>query len=196
MKKALQNNLFRLTGIAGGGAKILAGLLLAVGMVTTVRGQGELASGTVSSSGSGPYTYDLTFSDAASATSPIGSVWYAWIPGFFYLPGTPTSASAPAGWAATVVGNSVQFSAMSAADDIPAGGSLSGFSYEAAFSPAELAAAPDSGVSVAYSGGFFSDAGNTFTVQTAVVPEPSTLALLVCGATWVWAAGRRRLRTA
>jgi hypothetical protein len=194
MNKALKSNLIRSTGIATATGRILLGLTLVAGTAASVHAQGQLASGTVSGSGSGPYTYSLTFSDAAGSTSPVGSVWYAWIPGFFYLPGVPTSAAAPAGWTATVLGSSVQFVASSPANDITAGSTLSGFSYQAAFSPAQLAAAANSGVSVAYSGGLFSDAGNTFTVQA--VPEPSTLALFVCGATGLCLVGHRRLRAA
>lgn len=140
--------------------------------------QGQLGSGTIVGTGAGIYTYSLSFGDLPGATSPIGSVWYAWVPGQFYLPGTPTSASAPAGWTASIVGASIGFVASSPANFIAPGQSLSGFSYQANFSPAQLAAAPNSGVSVAYSGGLFSDAGNTFTVQN--VPEPSTAALLLC----------------
>ena len=176
----MQSKLIRSPGITAAG-RILLGLMLVAGTATSVHAQGQIASGTISGSGSGPYTYNLSFSDAASSLSPVGSVWYAWVPGFLYLPGVPTSASAPAGWTATISGDSIQFVANSPADYIAPGSSLSGFSYQAAFSPAQLAAAPNSGVSVAYSGGLFSDAGDTFTVET--VPEPSTLALLICGAT-------------
>jgi hypothetical protein len=196
MKNPLQSNLIRPAGITTAAGKILLGLMLVAGTATSVQAQGQIASGTISGSGSGPYTYSLSFSDAASSTSPIGSVWYAWIPGFFYLPGTPTSASAPAGWTATVFSDSVQFVANSPANDILVGSTLSGFSYQASFSPAQLAAAPNSELSVAYSGGLFSDAGFTFTVQPAVVPEPSTLVLLVCGAAGLCLVGRRRLRAA
>jgi hypothetical protein len=173
---------------------ICLGLLLALGTAVSAHAQGQIASGTVASSGSGPYVYNLTFSDAAGASSPIGSVWYAWIPGFFYLPGVPTSASAPAGWTATVSSKSVQYVASSPANYIAAGQSLSGFSYQATFTPAQLAAAPNSGVSVAYSAGLFSDGGNTFTVQA--VPEPSAQLLLVSGATALWLRRRGQLRSA
>lgn len=152
-------------------------LLLTVAGARAVHAQGELGGGTIAGSGAGPYTYSLVFSDAAGATSPIGSVWYAWVPGFFYLPGTPTSASAPTGWSATISGNSVQYVANSSANDIAPGNTLSGFGYQAGFSPTQLAAAPNSGKSVAYSGGLFSDGGNTFTVQA--VPEPSAAFLLL-----------------
>ena len=158
--------------------KSLLTALLVTGTIASLHGQGTLPTGTIGNTGTGPYTYNLTFSDPASATSPIGSIWYAWVPGFFYLPGVPTSASAPAGWTATVFSDSVQFVANSAANDITAGSSLSGFSYNANFTPAQLAAAPNSGVSVAYIAGILApgDPGRTFTVQP--IPEPSLYPLV------------------
>lgn len=177
------------TNVAKG---ILLGLLLAAGTVVSVHAQGQLASGTTTGSGGGPYSYSLTFSNAAIATSPIGSVWYAWIPGHFYLPGTPSGAAAPAGWAFNIFGDSIQFTASSPANYITAGQSLSGFSYQAAFSPAQLAAAPNSGQSDAYSAGLFSDSGNIFTVQ--IVPEPAPVALLASGAIGFCLIGWRKLR--
>ena len=171
---------------------VFTGLLLAAGVATTAFAQNEIASGTISGSGSGPYIYNLTFTDSPLATSPIGSVWYAWVPGQFYLPGIPTSASAPAGWTASVSGDSVQFVASSSAYDIQPGQTLAGFGYQAAFSPAQLAAAPNSGLSVAYSGGLFSDNGNTFTVAT--VPEPSALLTLSGGAIALLSMARRPFR--
>jgi hypothetical protein len=185
------NNKFPFSLVAAA-QKILLGFVLAFGTATFVHAQGEIASGTIGSSGSSPFIYNLTFGDSASATSPVGSIWYSWIPGFFYLPGTPTSASAPAGWTATIFGNSIQFVANSVANDITAGHTLSGFSYQANFSPTQLAAAPNSAVSVAYSGGLFSDAGNTFSVQP--VPEPSACAFLLLGATAFGLIRRRSLR--
>ena len=196
MNNASQSNLIRSTGITTAAGRILLGLILVAGIATSVLAQGEIASGTISGFGSGPYTYALSFSDSPSATSPIGMVWYGWTTSGFFLPGNPTSASAPSGWTAALSGNSVQYTAISSASYIPIGGTLSGFGYHAAFSPAQLAAAPNSGLSEAYAAGLFSDAGNIFTVQVAPVPEPSTLTLLVCGATGLCLAGHRRLRAA
>lgn len=188
MNKILRFSNLRINDTVG---KLAIGAAIVAGAATHVEAQGEVASGTVSSSGSGPYTYDLTFADGSGASQPIGSVWYAWIPGQFYLPGTPTGASAPKGWTATVFNNSVQFVAGSSADDILPGASLSGFSYQASFTPAQLASAANSGKSVAYNGPLFNDGGNTFTVTVA--PEPSSIALLVTGAAGLFMA-RRRIR--
>jgi len=173
----------RATTIAGG---VLLGVLLA----PKTHAQGQIPSGTINGNGAGPYSYALAFSDAAGATSPIGSVWYAWVPGSFYLPASPTSASAPAGWTASIVNNSIQFVASSPADDITAGETLAGFGYQATFSPSTLSTTPNSGVSVAYSGGLFSDGGSTFTVTPT--PEPSAGLLLVPGAAALWLMRRRR----
>ncbi len=174
--------------------KTILTLIIAAGAATLALAQGEVGIGTISGSGSGPYTYNLIFSDGAGATSPIGSVWYSWVPGQFFLPGTPTSAGAPTGWTASIVNNSVQFVASSPTFDILAGQSLSGFDYQATFTPAQLAAAPNSGESVAYSGGLFSDGGNTFTVSA--VPEPSSWVLLVSGVAGLCLLGRRKLSVA
>jgi PEP-CTERM motif len=196
MKIVSHSVLSRAKRIATRAGSILLGLMLAAGTATTVLAQGEIANGTVSGSGSGPYTYDLTFGAAANSLSPVGSIWYAWTPGLFYLPGDPIAgtAHAPTGWTANIFLNSIQFSANSSANDIPIGGTLSGFSYQANFTPAQLAAAPNSGLSVAYAGGIETDAGYTFTVQTVSVPEPSALSLLVAGLAAAFLAGWRRLR--
>jgi hypothetical protein len=170
--------------------RMLIAVLLAGVSAGRVWAQGDVPSGTITGSGAGPYTYNLTFSDASSATSPIGSVWYAWIPFAFYLPGTPTTASAPFGWSASVVNNSIEFVSSSSAYDIAPGSSLSGFSYQASFSPATLAGTPNSGLSDAYVGGIESDGGQIFSVNT--VPEPSPAAFF--GVMGLVVFGWRRLR--
>ena len=170
---------------------ILLGFALTAGTTSIVHAQGEIPSGTLTSSGASPFDYNLTISNGAGATASIGSVWYSWIPGQFYLPGTPTLASAPSGWSATIFGNSVEYIANSSASYIDPGESLSGFSYRASFSPAQLAAAPNSAVSYVYSAAAFSDAGVQFNVQT--VPEPSGVMLLSMGASTLWLMRRRNL---
>jgi hypothetical protein len=176
-----------------GATQALLGLTLTMGAAASLHAQGQIASGTITSSGAGPYTYNITFSDGAGATSPIGSVWYSWVPGQTFLPGDPTSATAPNGWTATLSGNSIQFTANAVGDDITAGTSLSGFSYNAAFSPSQLASAPNSEESVAYHAGLFSDnPGDTFNVL-APVPEPSTIALFAVGGAALLVLKKRRM---
>lgn len=177
----------------GKSLRIFLGVLLAGACAGTALA-GNIPSGTVSSSGSGPYLYDLTFSDSASATSPVGSVWYGWVPPTYdYLPGTPTSASAPIGWAATISGASIEFYASSSAYYIQPGHSLSGFSYTASFSPSTLASDPYAPYSYAYMGGIETDAGTFFSVTT-VVPEPSEVALIGMSALGLGIARWRRQR--
>ncbi|PWU10629.1 MAG: hypothetical protein C5B50_25050 [Verrucomicrobia bacterium] len=158
----------------------MAALLVLATSAYSSPAQGIIASGVVSGSGSGPYTYSLSFSDGAGATSSIGYIWYAWTPGNFYLPSAPSSPVAPSGWTANVSGNSVQFSANSSANYITAGSTLSGFSYQASFTPSQLATQPNGGLSVAYAAGVFSSPSENFTVSGPAVPEPSTLTLALC----------------
>jgi plastocyanin len=149
------------------GSRLFGSLLVALGTASAAFAQGDLPSGTIIGSGSGPFNYSLAFSDAVGATNPIGSVWYGWIPGHFFLPSTPSSASAPVGWTATISGNSIQFTANAPANYIQPGQTLSGFGYLATFSPSQLASAPNSGESDAYTAGLFSDSGVIFTVYIA-----------------------------
>lgn len=172
-------------------AAILLAMVLTGACLENIRAQGDIPSGTISGSGSGPYTYNLVFSDSSSATSSIGSIWYAWVPGQFFLPGTPTTATAPTGWTESIVANSIQFSATSSIYDIAPGQSLSGFSYQASFSPSTLAGTSNSGESDAYAGGIESDGGKIFTVT---VPEPSSLALFSMSALGLAVFRRRCLR--
>jgi len=165
-------------------------MALALGGSLSLQAQTINASGQVSGvlSSPGVYHYTLTISEGLGTTTPIGSIWYAWVPGAFYLPSAPTSASGPAGWTANIFANSIQFSANSTASDIAPGTSRT-FDYFASFSPAQLAAAPNSGVSFAYAGAVdASSPSELFTVQ--LVPEPSIAAFGLLGLFLI----RRRLR--
>jgi hypothetical protein len=183
--------------------KLFLGLLLAAGTAGSVQAQNILASGQLSAvaGGGGTWDYTMIISDSPSATSAIGSFWYAWIPGQFYLPTSPSSASGPTGWTANIVpsggASSIQFVASSSSYDINPGSSMT-FQFVSTDTPATLAgdAAPTYpttpiGTTVAYGAGLFSSPSETFVVNS--VPEPSTLALAVAGCfgLWVWVAGRR-----
>src|ERR1700690_2387031 len=93
--------------------KLFLSLLIALGSASIAFAQGEAATGSVSGvQNGGVYDYTITLNNTSGSVS-IGSFWYAWTPNispFFYLPGVPSSASGPAGWTGSVVGNSIQYS--------------------------------------------------------------------------------------
>ena len=93
------------TGFITTAGKLFLGLLLAAGTAGSLEAQTILASGQLSAAagGGGTWDYTMIISDSASATSPIGSFWFAWVPGQFYLPTNPSSASGPTGWTANIV---------------------------------------------------------------------------------------------
>ncbi len=160
------------------------------------RAQGILPSGTlVGTPGAGnTFDYTLTLDNGAGATASIESLWYAWLPGFFFLPSVPSSASGgTSGWSANIVANSIQFQG-SLGNAIAPGHSAS-FTFVTTDSPAALSGMSQGypiGESFAYVGTVDASAGIDFAV--ASVPEPSTLALLGLGSLGCLAAARRKAR--
>jgi hypothetical protein len=157
--------------------KSFLNILLTLGTASVALAQGESASGTVSGQYNGSsYDYTITLNNTSGSVG-IGSFWYSWtpnVPPFFYLPSTPNSATAPAGWSALVDGNSIQYS--SSGSPLGPGQSIQ-FTYNASFSPAQLTG--NAGYSYVYTGGIFGDAGAFVNITT--VPEPVSLGLLAAG---------------
>jgi len=158
--------------------------------------QGITASGTLVGTPDatpGLYDYTLTLKDTGSTT--VGSLWYAWVPGTFYLPHTPNSVSPAANWNDSIVGfgngSSIQFTAGSAANDLTPGQSVS-FGFVSQDSPATLQGnfnGGPTGTSVAYANNSLGGSSFTFVVQS--VPEPSTW-LLMAGGGLGWLGLRRK----
>jgi hypothetical protein len=171
--------------------KLFLSLLATLGTVTAALAQGEAATGQVSGLPNGSlYDYIITLNNTSGSVS-IGSFWYAWTPTispFFYLPSTPASASAPAGWTASIVANSIQY--VDSGTPLGPGQSIQ-FQYDAPFSPAQLTG--DAGYSYVYSGGIEGDSGAFVNIQTVAAPEPSSLGLLTAGFLSLALAGRRKL---
>jgi PEP-CTERM motif len=170
-------------------SKLILGVLLALGSASVAWAQGESASGTVSGLFNGSsYDYTITLNNTSSSGS-IGSFWYSWtpnIPPFFYLPSTPSSATAPAGWSAFIDGTSIQYT--SSGSPLAPLQSIQ-FHYNASFTPAQLTG--NAGYSYVYTGGIEGDPGAFVNIVT--VPEPASLGLLTAGVLGlVWA--RRKLR--
>jgi hypothetical protein len=170
--------------------KLILSVLVALGTASAAWAQEESASGTVSGVQNGSlYDYTITLNNTSGSVS-IGSFWYSWTPTispFFYLPSTPSSAGAPAGWGAAIEGDSIQYS--SSGTPLAPGQSIQ-FTYAASFTPAQLTG--DAGYSYVYSGGIEGDAGAFVNIQT--VPEPSSLGLLAAGILGLALASRRKLR--
>jgi len=139
------------------------------------------------------YNYGITLTDTGNTN--VGSFWFAWVPGFDFLPTVPLSKSAPTGWTANVAGagqsfdgSSIQYVATSNA--LTAGHSLGGFNFSSHDSPSTLAAISSFSSShhvmdsFVYSGGLFSDLGFQLTVapvatgpvakKLAIASQPST----------------------
>jgi hypothetical protein len=141
--------------------------------------------------------------DLSGSTSPVGSFWFAWTPGQFYLPTAPSSVQTPTGWTSSIVpgggASSIQFVASSSAFYIPAGSFLT-FGFVSTDTPAALAGNAQNfpttpiTTSVAYGAGLFSSPSATMVFSGLVVPEPSSLALLLAGALGLGAANWRRRR--
>ncbi|HWD20120.1 MAG TPA: PEP-CTERM sorting domain-containing protein [Verrucomicrobiae bacterium] len=157
---------------------------ISLAALSAAQGQGLTASGTLAGTAGtgGLYNYTLTLTDTSSTT--LGSLWYAWVPGSFFLPHAPSSVTTPSGWSDSIVsfnGSSIQFTANSPANELTLGQSVT-FGFSSQDSPATLAGdfnGSPTGTSVAYSGNTLSGVSDTFVV--ASVPEPSTWILIGLG---------------
>jgi hypothetical protein len=136
------------------------------------------------------FDYTLTLYNASSATTPIEGLWYAWVPGAFYLPSAPSSASGNgSGWSASIVSHSIQFQGNSG-DAIAPGGSAS-FTFVSTDTPTTLSGDTGGGIpigtSYAYPGtisGSVNANDEKFVVSS--VPEPSAFGLLATGLLCFW----------
>lgn len=136
----------------------------------------------------GEYKYDLTLNNVGSTT--IGTFWFAWVPGINFMTATPTNIITPAGWTAHTplepgsTDAAIQW--LAGSNQLVAGSSLTGFSFQSTETPTELAGFASSPhqnfpvtTSFVYSGAPFSDAGYKFVAPVvSSVPLPGTLGLL------------------
>lgn len=142
----------------------------------------------------GDFQYDLTLNNTGTTT--IGTFWFSWVPGDNFMPVSPASITSPAGWQEFITsggpsgGFAIQWTAKTAANDLGAGSSLSGFDFDSTLTSAQLQAFasgnPSDPISTAfaYSGAPFSDAGVQFAARPATVtstPEPTTTLITAFG---------------
>lgn len=162
---------------------------------------GPVASGTISCQQIGPdsYDYSLTLSVDASSLQPVQSYWFAWIPGYDFLPSHPTSISSPAGWTGVDTPDTYGVASIVWSDDakptpgepIDLGQTLAGFSFITPDPPSAIFCAysdltdPPTPVleSVVYT---YPDVRGDYTyiipsIVASVVPEPGSLAIVLPG---------------
>lgn len=185
----------------------LAAIAVALACATGSAAAAENAAATITSQqlSATSWQYSITLDD--TGTTPLGTLWFAWVPGEDFMPTAPSGIDSPTGWTAKVThagaadGYAIQWKAATPASLLAPGQSLSGFTFESATSPEAMMG--DSpffpGVPVTttfvYQGAPFSDAGVKFEVSS--VPEPSSLALMGLGAlAFAFKATRRRGTTA
>lgn len=183
--------------------RVLMALVVTVAAAGSAKGQGIIdATGTFTAApGAGNTSaYTLMLQNNSDSTSPIGSFWFGWVPGQFYLPSTPSSAQAATGWTENIVNgggaSSIQFVASSSSFYLAPGSSLS-FEFNSADPLAVMEGnAPNHPTvpvttSVVYGNGLFSTPSET--IVFGAVPEPSTLALVLAGCLGWRLAGKRRI---
>lgn len=156
------------------------------------------ASATISSQqlGDGSFQYSLSLTN--TGTTPIGTYWFGWIPGYDLLPDAPTSVSSPAGWTGGQAGDyygvgSVQW--VTTSSPLQPGHTLTGFEFTSPDSPTDLNGT-SFGLPVknsyVYIGAPETDPGFLFQAQTVSAPEPASLFSLATGAATLLVLRRRR----
>jgi hypothetical protein len=160
-------------------------LLLSLGLLGTLArtspaaGLAAQAEITYAQVDAGTYRYSVDLQNTGTTT--IGTMWYAWVPGEDFLASKPTNIMSPSGWTPVVTGGTpgdgfaIQWKTSS---PIAAGSVLTGFQFDSADTPSELASTSAShsgipvGTTVVYEGQPFLDPGQQFV--TNPVSDPWT----------------------
>jgi hypothetical protein len=167
----------------------------AASMVATVTYGAEVASATISSMQTGPGSSQYNLALNNTGTTTLGTFWFSWIPGDNFMPVSPTSITSPGGWQDMVThggpsnGFAIQWTAKTPANDLAAGSSLTGFSFDSSLTLAQLESPstghPSDPVATAfvYSGAPRSDPGFQLTAAQpgATTPEPANFLLGALG---------------
>ena len=142
------------------------------------------ATATISTtSTTSPYTYTISLDN--TGTTNIGTLWFGWIPGYDFLPTTPTNISVPTGWTGFSDGPdfpgdgySLEMYNLSGSPIAPGGTGTFTFTSPAAFQANAPNITSDKvTTSFVYIATPESDPGFQFNAAVAV-PEPATLSLL------------------
>jgi hypothetical protein len=163
-------------------------IVMATGLFATAALAGPIdASAVLTSKPDGSnFDYSITLTNSSASTSPIGTFWFAWLPGEDFLPTNPFNITAPTGWTEQVThtgpgdGFAIQFIAGTGALLAP-GSTLSDFGFTSADTPTQLAGnspfypGTPATTSFVYAGAPFVQPQEQFVVTVSSVPEPSSL---------------------
>jgi hypothetical protein len=161
------------------------------------------ASATMTATPNGAnWDYDITLHNTGSVN--IETFWFAWIPGYDYLPSSPTVTGTPTSWT-TFIENlpntnrySIEFYDTGTSNPLTSGNSSSAFQFTSPDSPTTLQGSGTFGLpdtySYIYSGPGESGSLNTiFQIPITTVPEPASFVLAGLGGLAGLMAWRRRL---
>jgi|HubBroStandDraft_5_1064220.scaffolds.fasta_scaffold69573_2 hypothetical protein len=172
---------------------LLGGLICASSPCLFASGLDASATFTDTMISPGEFQYDLTLNNLGTTTN--GTFWFSWIPGDNFMPVSPTDVQSPTGWQDAITsggpsgGFAIQWTAKTVGDELAAGDSLTGFSFDSSLTPAQLEAEASGSpvpvtTSFVYSGAPFSDNGFQFAAQPAAVtatPEPTSILITAFG---------------
>jgi PEP-CTERM motif-containing protein len=163
--------------------------LMTIALAAALAGKATAAeTATTSISGSpivGGFQYDISVTNTSTDGSTIGTLWFSWVPGFFYMEATPTDVGNSAGWENNIIaggGESIQWEAESQPLLTP--GNTDQFTFDSTEPISQLEGASTEGnkaietTSFLYSGNAAFNGTGVEIVIPAAVPEPATLSLL------------------
>jgi hypothetical protein len=134
------------------------------------------------------WDYDITVHN--TGVTNIETFWFAWLPGYDYLPSNPTVTGTPTSWTTFIEGGppySIEFYDPGLSNPLTPGSSSSAFKFTSHDSPTTLstgsgfAGLPDT-YSYVYSGVAEASSANIlFSIPITTVPEPSSIVLACMG---------------
>jgi hypothetical protein len=136
--------------------------------------------------GGGMFRYNLVLTD--TGTENINTLWFGWIPGQDFMNTLPANIMSPAPWTAMATnggaGDGYAIQWVSNGAPLTPGNSLSGFQFDSATTPQQLAGMSPfhpslETTSFVYSGAPF--VGDSFEFTATQTPEPSAVLLTLLG---------------
>jgi hypothetical protein len=163
-------------------------LALVAVFAVTAHASGISATGTYTWSELSPGVYDYSITLNDTGTTTIGTFWFSWVPGAGFLSAAPSIVDSPTGWTEKLTNSNKSIQWTTTTDDLDAGMSLTGFSFESTEPPADLlldytgsgtGAGDAVTTSTVYSGAPLVGADDIFVVTQT--PEPGTMLLSLTG---------------